>query len=82
MDKRSQSIQGKEIAEKRRLMFERHGGLLCPKDLARELGYAHYEDAERWARERGIPAVPLGQRKRGYEVDLVAKAIVQGRGMV
>lgn len=29
-----------------------------------------------------ISAIWLGPKKRGYETDLVAKAIVQGRGMV
>ena len=37
---------------------------------------------DRWAAEHDIPAIRMGPRKRGYETDLVAKAIVQGRGMV
>lgn len=70
------------IAEKRRLMYERHGGIMSPTDVAREAGYYPKPSAgDRWAEEHDIPAIRMGRRKRGYETDLVAKAIVQGRGM-
>ena len=73
----------REIAEKRRLMYQRHGGLMSPTDVAREVGYfARAALGDKWAAEHDIPAVRMGPRKRGYETDLVAKAIVQGRGMV
>lgn len=29
----------REIAEKRRLLYQRHGGIMSPTDLAREVGY-------------------------------------------
>ena len=73
---RTESALGKEIAEKRRLLYERHGGIMSPVDVAREMGYCSR------AQEHDVPAVRLGARKRGYETDLVAKAIVQSRGMV
>ena len=70
------------IAEKRRLLYERHGGIMSPSDVAREVGYyPKPSTGDRWAQEHDVPAVRLGPRKRGYETDLVAKAIVQGRGM-
>ena len=72
----------KDIAEKRRQLYDRHGGIMSPVDLSKELGYKKYENAERWAREHNVPAIQLGPRKRGYESDLVAKAIVQSRGML
>lgn len=79
----NQSALGKEIAEKRRLMYARHGGIMSPTDVAREIGYyPKPENGDRWAAEHDIPAIRLGPKKRGYETDLVAKAIVQGRGMV
>lgn len=33
------------------------------------------------AEAHGVPAIQMGPRKRGYETDLVARAIVQSRGM-
>lgn len=79
----TQSTISRAIAEKRRLMFERHGGIMSPVDVARELGYClRASSGDRWAAEHDIPAIRMGPRKRGYETDLVAKAIVQGRGMV
>ena len=55
---------------------------MSPTDIARELGYYPKPSVgDRWAVKHEIPAVRLGPRKRGYETDLVAKAIVQGRGM-
>ena len=51
--------------------------------LAREMGYCSRASiGDRWAQEHDVPAVRMGPRKRGYETDLVAKAIVQSRGMV
>lgn len=79
----TQGTLSKEIAEKRRLLFARHGGIMSPTDVAREVGYyPKPRNGDRWAQEHDIPAVSMGARKRGYETDLVAKAIVQGRGMV
>ena len=79
----TQSTMGREVAEKRRLMYERHGGVMSPTDVAREAGYfARAVNGDRWAEEHGIPAIRMGPRKRGYETDLVAKASVQSRGMV
>ena len=79
----AQSAMGREVAEKRRLMYERHGVVMSPTDVAREAGYfARAVNGDRLAEEHGIPAIRMGPRKGGYETDLVAKAIVQSRGMV
>ena len=76
------SVLNRAIAEKRRLMYERYGGIMSPTEVAKELGYHPKPSAgDRWAEEHEIPAVRLGPRKRGYETDLVAKAIVHRRGM-
>lgn len=78
---RTESALGKAIAEKRRLLYERHGGIMSPVDVAREIGYCPRPSiGDRWAQEHDVPAVRMGPRKRGYETDLVAKAIVQSRG--
>ena len=79
----TQSTISRAIAEKRRLLSERHGGSMAPVEVARELGYCtRAASGDRWAAEHDIPAIRMGPRKRGYETDLVAKAIVQGRVMV
>ena len=79
----TQSTISRAIAEKRRLMFERHGGIMSPVDVARELGYCpRASSGDRWAAEHDIPAIRMGPRKRGYETDLVAKAIVQGLSLI
>ena len=71
----AQSAISRAIAEKRRIMSS--------TDVAREVGYCpRASSGDRWAAEHDIPAIRMGPRKRGYETDLVAKAIVQGRGMV
>ena len=69
------------VREKKRQILERHDGraMLISEELARELGLKNREAAQKWANERGIPPVPIG-RRHGYEVDLVAMAIVQTRG--
>ena len=76
------SALSKAIAEKRRRLFERQGGIMRPQDLAEELGLKDKRAAQKWAEEHDIPAIRLGPRKRGYETDLVAKALVQSRYMV
>ena len=81
-EKRSSALSG-EIAEKRRVMREAYGkACITPTELAAEVGYAPYARyGDAWAERNGVPAVKLGPRKRVYEIDLVAKAIVQARGM-
>lgn len=72
----------REIGEKRRLLHQRHGGIMSPTDVARKAGYyPKPANGDRWAEEHEIPAIRMGPRKRGYETDLVARAIVQSRGM-
>ncbi len=76
------ATRNQEISEKRRLLYERHGGIMSPTDVARETGYCPRPvNGDRWAAAHDVPAIRMGQRKRGYETDLVAKAIVLSRGM-
>ena len=75
------SALSKAIAEKRRRLFGRQGGIMRPQDLAEELGLKDKRAAQKWAEEHDVPMVEINSTFRGYEVDLVAKAIVQSRGM-
>ena len=53
----AQSAISRAIAEKRRLMFERHGGIMSSTDVAREVGYCpRASSGDRWAAEHDIPA--------------------------
>ena len=50
-------------------------------DLTKELGYNSPKSARAWLATVGVEAVKVGRGIR-YETDQVAKAIVNGRGMV
>ena len=50
-------------------------------DLTRELGYGSPKSARAWLATVDVEAVKVGRSLR-YETDQVAKAIVDGRGMV
>ena len=72
------SILGKQIAEKRRILRELYGGVMTPAQLDRELGRSK-GGGTAWARMVGVEAIPLSPRRRGYETDLVAEAMVRRR---
>lgn len=68
-----------EIREKRNILRDLYGGMMTLSDLSRELGMKP-EDAKVWAIEQGL-CVQLGKRLK-VETDMLAKFIVQRRGMV
>ncbi len=68
------------IAEKRRILREEYGGMLTLKQLAQELGYASPISARSWVVSHSLEGVRMGRTVR-YETDVVAKAIVDSRGM-
>lgn len=70
----------KDIREKRGILREVYGGMMTVADLARELGYSDRKSARRAAEEMGLQATRIGRLKR-YDTDLVAKALIDGRGM-
>lgn len=68
-----------EIREKRNILRDLYGGMMTLADLSRELGMKP-EDAKAWAMEQGL-CIQLGKRLK-VETDMLAKFIVQRRGMV
>ena len=68
-----------EIREKRNILRDLYGGMMTLSDLSRELGMKP-EDAKVWAMEQGL-CIQLGKRLK-VETDMLAKFIVQRRGMV
>lgn len=71
----------RDIREKRRILREAYGGLMTIADLTRELGYCDRKSACRAAEALGLEMTRIGRYKR-YDTDLVARALVDGRGMV
>lgn len=68
-----------EIREKRNILREIYGGMMSMADLGRELGM-NPDDARNWATDLGI-CVQIGKRIKA-DTDMVAKTLVQKRGMV
>lgn len=69
------------IREKRQILRDIYGGMMSIADLTKELGYKSPKSARAWLATVGVEAVKVGGGIR-YETDQVAKAIVDGRGMV
>ena len=61
-------------------MRDIYGGMMTVVDLAKELGYNSRGAARAWLSEAAVPGVRMGRSVR-YETDLVARAIVDRRGM-
>lgn len=70
-----------EIKEKRQILRDIYGGMMSIADLTKELGYNSPKSARAWLSTVEVEAVKVGRGIR-YETDQVAKAIVNGRGMV
>lgn len=71
----------REIEKKANLLYDRYGGgMMTMTQLAQELNLDR-KVVRVWVREHGLEGVRVGQRIK-YETDQVAKAIVNGRGMV
>lgn len=67
------------IREKRQILRGEYGGMMTLTDVARELSSGR-DTARVFVREHGL-GQQVGKRVR-YETDEIAKALVQGRGMV
>ncbi len=70
-----------EIKEKRQILREQYGGMMTIVDLTKELGYGSPKSARAWLATVDVEPVRVGRGVR-YETDQVARAIVNGRGMV
>lgn len=70
-----------EIKEKRQILRDIYGGMMTIADLTKELGYNSPKSTRAWLATVALEAVKVGRGLR-YETDQVAKAIVDGRGMV
>lgn len=71
----------KAVAEKRRILRDEYGGMMTLVELGKELGYKCQKSTKAWVREHFLEGVQMGRGVR-YETDLVARIIVDARGMV
>lgn len=76
----STSALGKAVTEKRKILREQYGGMMSVQDLMNEFGFKSKESALRAISDLGIQPTQLG-RSRRYDTDLVAKRLVEIRGM-
>lgn len=70
----------REIREKQRMLRDLYGGMMTLTDLKYELGYSCSDSARAAIRALGIVPTQVGRMKR-YDTDLVAKRLVELRGM-
>lgn len=69
-----------EIKEKRNILRDRYGGMMKLEDIMTELDYKSPKSARRAIEEMGIAPTLIGRMKK-YDTDLVAKVLVDRRGM-
>lgn len=69
------------VADKRKILRDIYGGMMTLRQLSKELSYGSDNSTRKWVREHALEGVKMGKSVR-YETDQVAKAIVEGRGMV
>lgn len=69
------------IADKRKILRDIYGGMMTLRQLSKELSYGSDNSTRKWVREHALEGVKMGKSVR-YETDQVARAIVEGRGMV
>lgn len=74
----------REIEQKEQYLRNQYGGgMMSFKDVGRELGFSTYSvrSIQKAIDDLGIPAVKVGSNRPKYETHLVAKAIVERRGL-
>lgn len=68
------------IKEKRNILRDRYGGLMTLENVKEEFGYKSRTSTLRIIQELGIPATQIGKMKK-YDTDVVARRLVERRGM-
>lgn len=70
----------RDIRAKQEIMRDRYGGMMSLNDLGTELGYSSKTSILKAVKELDIPATRVGRMKK-YDTDIVAKRLVELRGM-
>lgn len=74
------SANYREIYKKRDEMFDRYGGMMTLAQVKKELGVTDDRTAKEYLRDLGVEPIKTGRSKK-YETCLLARAIVNRRGM-
>ena len=74
------SADYREIYKKRDEMYDRYGGMMTLAQVKKELGVTDDRTAKDMLRDLGVEPIKLGRSKK-YETYLLAKALVNRRGM-
>lgn len=74
------SANYREIYKKRDEMFDRYGGMMTLAQVKKELGVTDDRTAKEYLRDFGVEPIKTGRSKK-YETYLLARAIVNRRGM-
>lgn len=74
------SADYREIYKKRDEMYDRYGGMMTITQVKKELGVKDARTAKDMLRDLGVEPIKLGRSNR-YETYLLAKALVNRRGM-
>lgn len=69
-----------EVKEKRAILRDRYGGMMRLRDLKEELGVKDVRTAKAAASSMGVVPTLVGRSKM-YDTDLVARRLVELRGM-
>lgn len=72
----------KEVKRKTELLRADYGGMMTVKDIMRELGIGSHHTVNNWLRENDVEGVKVDRKSVKYETDLIARRIVEQRGMV
>ena len=68
------------VREKRNILRSVYGGMMTMENIKTELGYTSRTSAIAWVKDVGLEGTRVNRGIR-YETDLVAKKIVERRGM-
>lgn len=68
------------VREKREILRGIYGGMMTLADLTKELGYTSPKSALKWVESVEIEGTKIGRSVR-YDTDMVARRLVDGRGM-
>lgn len=69
------------VNEKKRFLRDYYGGLMTMKQVMKELGYGDKRNAKMWLEAHGVYGVTMNGSRLKYDVDQLAQAIVDARGV-
>lgn len=71
----------REVKRKTEILRADYGGMMSVKDIMRELGFWSRHTVINWLRDNSVDGVKVDRKSVKYETDLIARRIVEQRGM-